>query len=197
MHFRGNYGPQQVLIDKKDHPIHSPRKYKGSVINALYLPLINAMWLLVISVAIVIYILTNGGSSMSSNHMGSGKRGQWHFNISSGINSAKPVSIGKEFQVNFNFIPKDGLLSMDVELNDNVNLDNILFYNICCKHRGDLVCRLGSTRTMGVEGIMRKINSAEPGSSLNHKKKTKTMVKVVADHPNMTGAACWIIYRIK
>ena len=47
------------------------------------------------------------------------------------------------------------------------------------------MCRLGSTRNMGIDGLMRT----------HGLKDKKTIVTVVADHPSMTGAACWISYK--
>lgn len=197
------YAPQQVHLDKKDQPILSPRKSTGNNnASARYLPLFNAFWLLVLSLAAVVYVFTGAADDKTNAGVqnvlftDASKSTQKTMDLP---NETKlfPLGQNKDFQVMFNYVPQDGLLSMEVKLDASVKLEQILFYHVCCKQRGDLVCRLGSTRNMGIEGIVREKRKHEIGSSVQHHKREQLVVKVVADHPSMVGSSCWIYYRLK
>ena len=169
--------PQQAqhVLEYKDHP--TPRHS-----SLPYLPLLNVLWLLVLSISLGIYILTGPAQPAESPQQ-----------IRERIDQ---VTKGKEELQRFTFTPKDGLLTMDVPLPSDLSLRDVFTYNVCCRHRGDFVCRLGTTRSMGIDCVLRQVKK-ETGNSLNHTGKQRVIASVVAEHPNMMGAICWIIYQIK
>ena len=163
------------VLEYKDHP--TPRKST----TLSYLPWINVIWLISMTIVVAVYML-------------------------SGSNAPSPVPVvqkellnterqGTEEVSRFTFMPKEGLLSMELPLPMGLALKDILHYDVCCRHRGDFACRLGATRNMGIDCILRTVQ-AEKGQSSNHATKKRVSAHIVAEHPSMAGAVCWIIYQI-
>lgn len=167
----------------KDHKKEQQESVTTSNFISKILPIVNALWCFILTIVVIIYL--------------SSEKAIPSIDPQESTTTTTTTTSSETIKIPFTFIEdKNQLLSTRVDWNTNLGLSDILHYHVCCIIKKRMVCRLGSNRSLGIDATL-GLEKLEAGSSINHSRKHKLFFNVVAEHPNMTGAVCWIICKIK